>query len=77
MPKEIGYVGRVYMCFQLSVHGPFGLAGLDAYELLVSNSAWSWCWKMASHADHCPCCQQLGGDTSHGCHRGDVAHHQR
>ena len=42
MPKGIGYVGRVYICFRQCMHGPFGLARLDTYELLqallVSNS---------------------------------------
>ena len=56
MPKKIGYVGRVYICFRLSVHGPCDLARLDVHELLVSNSVRSW--KTASHADHCPCHQR-------------------
>ena len=37
-PKAFWYVGRVYICFQLCVHGPVDLA---MHALLVSNSVWS------------------------------------
>ena len=34
MPKGSGYVGRVYICFRMCVHGPVDLARLDAHVLL-------------------------------------------
>ena len=34
MPKGSGYVGRVYIHFQMCVHGPVDVAGLDVRVLL-------------------------------------------